>query len=907
MPLADFATNYKKSSKKTKEDDTGSKIIHLQKGLGAMVERTIPAIMRYHQWSEKKQPEQFYHSQLLLYFPWRDEEKDLHSGSYKEVYYAHEEVIERNKKIYEYHSSEVQWAMESMEEFGIPEESWNTLAPQQQQCEYEDRTEGNTNILSVSNVFDHSNDTSVNHDLGLVPHEIEFSTERMTKSEWYNHLLSLNAKQSQVHDFIVQWCTKMLLSHKHGQPDPFHIFLTGGAGVGKSHLVRAIVQTINFFFERNVQSQEMHVMVCAPTGAAAYNISGYTLHAAFLLPVNVKKSDDYIPLSGERLAALKETIGNIKVLIIDEISMVGSDMLLTVHRRLCDVMGNYQPFGGISVLAVGDLLQLPPVAQKAVFSCPSDEMAAIYGPLWQHFQIMELKEIQRQKNDTTFALLLNRVRDGTHTDEDMKILQGRVIHRSDVDYPTDATHIFAYNKDVLEHNLDRLQYLQSTKFIFHAEDSKKDDQTSLVETTNLKDLAGGLAKTVTVAVGAKVMLTKNLDVKDGLVNSATGIVTGFYPEPHEHQDNETFKPKFVFVKFNDERVGKRNRLQSTRILRDDVSTPVPQVESQVRFGKHSKITAKRTQFPLCLAWAVTIHKEQGKTEDELVVSCKGTFHAGQFYTAISRTKELSGLFMLGDVTANKVKINTKALEEIQRMKAASQFQPCQLQTTALAVTTDSFFTIHCLNINSFLPHENSFTKDLLAMPSHITCLVETWLKSSDVICDIENYTQIRTERNVLHRSGGLLSFINYQLHVIRHFEVDVKTENTILLLTPRQDHSLRLCVMLLYHNPKNTRTAANFLRDLEIMISHVPQGLPTFIVGDFNIDMSTSTHSSKQLHNLMRYHGFHPTVKEATHRLGGHLDNIFINFPSSPFLDVVPKYYTDHMYISISVPWIHLY
>lgn len=111
------------------------------------------------------------------------------------------------------------------------------------------------------------------------------------------------------------------------------------------------------------------------------------------------------------------------------------------------------------------------------------------------------------------------------------------------------------------------------------------------------------------------------------------------------------------------------------------------------------------------------------------MSCKGTFHAGQFYTAVSRTKELKGLLMLGDVTSNKVKVNTKALEEIKRMKESSPFQPCQLQTTALAVTMDSFFIIHCLNINSFRPHEKSFNKDCLTMSSHITCLNETWLRS----------------------------------------------------------------------------------------------------------------------------------------------------------------------------------
>lgn len=169
-----------------------------------------------------------------------------------------------------------------------------------------------------------------------------------------------------------------------------------------------------------------------------------------------------------------------------------------------------------------------------------------------------------------------------------------------------------------------------------------------------------------------------------------------------------------------------------------------------------------------------------------------------------------------------------------------------------------------------------------------------------------NYTEVEVYQ--LHRSGGLL-FVNYYLHVIRHFEVDVKTEITSLLLSPRQDPSLRLCVML-YHNvnPKNTRTTANFLKDIEIMISHVPHWLPTFIVGDFNIDMSLRTQSSKQLHNLiMRHYGFHPTVKEATHRQGGHLDNTFMNISSNPLLDVVPKYHTGHMYIALAVPWIHLY
>ena len=90
--------------------------------------------------------------------------------------------------------------------------------------------------------------------------------------------------------------------------------------------------------------------------------------------------------------------------IIDEISMVGADMLLTIHRRLCDIMDSDEPFEGLSILAVGDMMQLPPVAQSPVYALPSDDLAALYGSLWgKHFKLVELQEVMRQKGDLLFA------------------------------------------------------------------------------------------------------------------------------------------------------------------------------------------------------------------------------------------------------------------------------------------------------------------------------------------------------------------------------------------------------------------------------------------------------------------------------------------------------------------------
>ena len=120
------------------------------------------------------------------------------------------------------------------------------------------------------------------------------------------------------------------------------------------------------------------------------------------------------------------------------------------------------------------MLQLPSVAQKPDYALPSDEMARIYGSLWQnHFKIVELTEIMRQKNDQHLALLLNRIRIGTHTEDDIMTIQNRQVQPDQGSYPQNATHIFAYNKDVNNHNTDRLNNLTTTKYTFNAKGFKE--------------------------------------------------------------------------------------------------------------------------------------------------------------------------------------------------------------------------------------------------------------------------------------------------------------------------------------------------------------------------------------------------------------------------------------------------
>ena len=254
----------------------------------------------------------------------------------------------------------------------------------------------------------------------------------------------------------------------------------------------------------------------------------------------------------------------------------------------------------------------------------------MYGSLWQkHFQPIELHEIIRHKNDKQFAEALNRKRTSNHTEEDVQLIQSREIDMSSSSYPLFALHIFVFNRDVNSHNLAMLDQMIGPVITIVAIDSKIDQQTGRIDTKvfDEKKKPGGMLKELKVALGARVMMTTNVKTADGLVNSASGTVTGFIPDHPDPSDDNFVRYilKYILVHFDEERVGESFRTKLMGIVPDRVSTPVSVHEVNM---KHRKVSAKRTQFPLTLAWAVTIHKVQGRTVEQLVVSTKGKFKAG---------------------------------------------------------------------------------------------------------------------------------------------------------------------------------------------------------------------------------------------------------------------------------------
>ena len=168
------------------------------------------------------------------------------------------------------------------------------------------------------------------------------------------------------------------------------------------------------------------MLLTAPTGVAAFNISGMTLHSAFLL--GTSKYTGSQPLNHDKLNTLRTKLSKLALVIIDEVSMVGTNMLLEIHKQLQQIKGASPDvtFGGVSILAVGNLYQLPPVGQPLLFNTVSDSYAQLYesGSLWvDKFLMIELTEIMRRRGDSTFSEMLCRVRTGTYTPEDVDLFK----------------------------------------------------------------------------------------------------------------------------------------------------------------------------------------------------------------------------------------------------------------------------------------------------------------------------------------------------------------------------------------------------------------------------------------------------------------------------------------------------
>lgn len=310
----------------------------------------------------------------------------------------------------------------------------------------------------------------------------------------------------------------------------------------------------------------MKVLLMASTGTAAHNIQGLTIHSALQLQLG-QHGKSYQRLGDEKRNTLRCKFSQLKLIIIDEISMIGSDLFLQIHRGLQDIFQSNNDFAAISILAFGDLYQLPPVCQKFVFQQPSDDCARLCVHLWDNFKLVELTKIMRQRDEAEFARLLNRVRDGSQTNEDLVILETRITEPTKEN--DNMLHVYTTNARVDSYELSAKLYTLTVVDIIPESMKHKnlpDDQR----------FTGGLKSVIQPKIGARIMLTRNLDVSDGLSNWVQGKIAGFILN-----DQITVA---VLVLFSDIKIGKEAILQSKYNLSSFPPNSVPIQRLEVSFS-----------------------------------------------------------------------------------------------------------------------------------------------------------------------------------------------------------------------------------------------------------------------------------------------------------------------------------
>jgi ATP-dependent DNA helicase PIF1 len=376
-----------------------------------------------------------------------------------------------------------------------------------------------------------------------------------------------------------------------------HIFVTGRAGTGKSTLLNHLSWHTS-----------KQVVICAPTGVAALNVGGQTIHSLFRLPIGVIADHEI-----EQTRELRKLLGTVDTIVIDEVSMVNADLLDAVDRSLRQARQRpHEAFGGAQVVLFGDPYQLAPVPgdadERAYFEDQYRSMWFFDAKVWGEadLTIYELSVIHRQ-HEAEFKYMLNAVRHGRVTAEIAKRLNDTGARPA----PTDgAITLATTNSTMTRINSAELAKLPGRALTARAEVSGEFGGRSYPADEALE-----------LKVGAQVMFLRN-DSDQRWVNGSIGTVTKIDSTVWVEVEGETHQVQpAVWEKY------RYSYSQVTKSLKKD-------------------IVAEFTQFPLRLAWAVTIHKSQGKTYDRAIVDLgQRSFAPGQTYVALSRISELEGLYL----------------------------------------------------------------------------------------------------------------------------------------------------------------------------------------------------------------------------------------------------------------------
>lgn len=404
-----------------------------------------------------------------------------------------------------------------------------------------------------------------------------------------------------------------------------HVFLTGKAGTGKTTFLRKLIQLTH-----------KKAMICAPTGIAAINASGVTIHSLFQLPFGAFFPDAAASIMNQNItfnfntprtivkhlnmqANKRRLIQELELLVIDEVSMLRADMLDAIDFSLRYIRRNRNvPFGGVQLLFIGDLHQLPPVVKNDEWRVMAGFYKSIYFfdalALQENPPIyIELDKIYRQ-DDAVFINLLNNLRNNQITPEDTALLRGHFKQdfkpSADENYITLTTH----NNKADTINRERLTQLTNKSYFFEAK-----------VVGDFNEYAYPNERSLELKVGAQIMFIKNdMTAEKRYYNGKIGIVHHIAKDVIEIE-----LPEELIV------------IEISRYTWENVKYKLNEATNEI----DEQVVGSFAQYPIKLAWAITVHKSQGLTFDKAIIDIGDAFAPGQAYVALSRLRSLKGLVL----------------------------------------------------------------------------------------------------------------------------------------------------------------------------------------------------------------------------------------------------------------------
>ena len=465
------------------------------------------------------------------------------------------------------------------------------------------------------------------------------------------------------------------------------IFLTGKAGTGKTTLLKKIVS-----------STYKQTVIVAPTGIAALNAGGVTIHSFFQLPFggfipdfkvsaqftqHVKLETKSTLMRNFRMNATRKSImRSVELLIIDEVSMLRADVLDAIDWTLRNVRKVNKPFGGVQMLFIGDLLQLPPVIKPQVWSFLKDYYHGIYffnalsiheaPPLY-----IELEKVYRQ-DDEKFLDVLNNLRNNNITKVDVDLLNQYVQIDFDATQHENYITLTTHNNDADRINKEALSRLKSKSRKYNSE-----------VTGTFPEHLYPIDEVMELKIGAQVMFIKNdISPDKAFFNGKMGNIVGI-------EDDE------VSVRFPNE----NKTITVEKYEWNNIQYTLDQTTSEVE----EKVLGTFVHYPLKLAWAITVHKSQGLTFEKAVIDISKVFVPGQAYVALSRLRSLEGMVLLKPIQLNGLN-NDVNVVEYSKTKVSKELLTNQLDDSTFKFLWDELMkTYDWLDlVNAWQTHESTY-------------------------------------------------------------------------------------------------------------------------------------------------------------------------------------------------------